>query len=578
MERGDEVAGAGGVGPIESGEVVDRLGLLNEEFFAELGRAGWTPDLLSTLILSRQEAAQLLRHTRPGMHGRELVWGVDAFWGCIRSGATARRRSIELMARACKQPRLTSSSTATSSQMADNYDAYVSENTHLARQIYKSQRKRALRLEGSDPAVVEDAETKRWAMAMGTIVSDANLLAKKIADATLEPAAAWIRLCGNRRARTLRQGVRSWERFAVWLNLAKGACWPRGPAEIIDYLEERALEPCGPTIPASLLMALQMVESVGGVPKDERLGQNSMVMNVVRNLTQQLETGSPPKRTAPIFTVATIISLELMVAEVNESLVARVLAWALLIMVWGALRTDDLLWLDRPRCRLSELGWRGILLRSKTSGAGRRVKELPVFVHRRTSLTGLDWLLQGQSLHEEASKSFPGVQFLCRPRKDGSDFGCKYLQSCTLAAWLKWLLLRLKAPVKFRGNWIFNPDLQLFDEQWAMRWSGHSARHCGPSWSAALGVPPEQRHFLGRWKAGVETEAQAIWNPRHPRHSRRFESLERKEGWMQMHSLMHTTSGRGRDRQWRFSRSTPCWMRASGAAVSFAMRLKMLTC
>ena len=131
------------------------------------------------------------------------------------------------------------------------------------------------------------------------------------------------------------------------------------------------------------------------------------------------------------------------------------------------------------------------------------MKELPVFVRRRTSLSGQDWLLQGQSLHEDASKRFPGVQFLCQPRKDGSDFGCKYLQ----AAWFKWLLLRLRAPVKFRGNWIFNPDQPLFDEQWAMRWSGHSARHCGPSWSAALGVPGEQRHFLGRWKAGVETEA-----------------------------------------------------------------------
>ena len=249
MERDGEMAGVGGVDPIEGSEVVDRLGLLNEEFFAELGRAGWTPDLLSTLVLSRQEAAQLLRHTRPSLHGRELVWGVDAFWGCIRSGSASRRRSIELMARACKQPRLSSSSTGTSSQMADNYDAYVSENTHLARQIYKSQRKRALRLEGGDPALVEDAETKRWAMAMGTIISDANLPAKKIAEATLEPTATWIRLCGNRRARTLRQGVRSWERFAVWLNLAKGTCWPRGPADIIDYLEERAQEPCGPTIP-----------------------------------------------------------------------------------------------------------------------------------------------------------------------------------------------------------------------------------------------------------------------------------------------------------------------------------------
>ena len=499
---------AGGGAPIIEGvPAVDRGGLLTDEFFEELGRAGWTPDLLASLVLTRDECREVLRRLRPNLWGRELQWGVDAFWDCISTGAQTRQRSIQLSARACKMPRLDARRVSSNAPMADNYEALLSESTHLARQIYKSQRKRTLRLEGGDPVVIEESETKRWAMALGTIITEADLPARKIAEATSDPCGTWLRLCGSRRARTLRQGVRSWEKFGTWLKLAMGTMWPSGPAAIIDYLEERALEPCGPTIPASLLMALQLVEAVGGVPKSARLGQDSMVMNVVRNLTKQLETGSPPKRTAPLFTVATIMSAELTVANEDETVVTRLLAWSLLIMVWGSLRTDDLLWLDRSRCRLSELGWKGVLLRSKTSGAGRRVKELPVFVQRMVSLTGTDWLQLGQSLHELVGEKFPGVQFLCQPRKSGDEFSSRYLQACTLAAWFKWLLLRLRAPVKHRGRWILNPDDHLFDDQWSMRWSGHSARHCGPSWAAALGIPAEQRHFLGRWKAGVETEA-----------------------------------------------------------------------
>ena len=48
------------------------------------------------------------------------------------------------------------------------------------------------------------------------------------------------------------------------------------------------------------------------------------------------------------------------------------------------MRTDDVLWIDRS----SELGFRGVLLRTKTSGVGRRVKELPIF---RQQIGFFDW-------------------------------------------------------------------------------------------------------------------------------------------------------------------------------------------
>ena len=242
-------------------------------------------------------------------------------------------------------------------------------------------RLRRPRLEGGPPTIA------------GYIV-DSSMPAKEIVEATGDPVTTWIRLCGNRRARTLRQAARSWHKFYEWLQLAYGVTWPSSEGQIIDYLEERALEPCGHTVPSSLLQSLQLLESVGGQDKEKRLGSFQILYNVVKNLEKDLATGGPSRKTAPIFTVAMVMSAEFLVVS-HQGDVARMMAYIMLLMVWGALRTDDVLWLDRSRTLLSDLGWRSVLVRSKTSGAGRKLRELPVFISRLTSLSGKDWLMEG---------------------------------------------------------------------------------------------------------------------------------------------------------------------------------------
>ena len=96
MERAGEVAGAGEGAHTDDDELVDRLGRLNQEFFAMMARRGWTPELLSALILSREEAKEVLVEAKPELSGRQLEWGVDALWNCIRVGDRARRRGRTL--------------------------------------------------------------------------------------------------------------------------------------------------------------------------------------------------------------------------------------------------------------------------------------------------------------------------------------------------------------------------------------------------------------------------------------------------------------------------------------------------
>ena len=59
------------------------------------------------------------------------------------------------------------------------------------------------------------------------------------------------------------------------------------------------------------------------------------------------------------------------------------------------MRLSDLEGLDPQRILLSSRGLRAILVQTKTTGPGKKVKETPIFLARRISFTGGDWLKIG---------------------------------------------------------------------------------------------------------------------------------------------------------------------------------------
>ena len=462
--------------------------------------------VLGCLVAEASDAERIVRALLPEVEDEDLKRLGALLLTHALAQAVHGERVVHRIAQAASQPSLGAGKDAISA--CEAYDEMVAANVELARKIHKSRGYQLRMAEGADPLEIEKTETRRWASTIAGYIVDSPMPAKEIVEATGDPVTTWIRLCGSRRARTLRQAARSWHKFYEWLQLAYGVTWPRSEGQIIDYLEERALEPCGHTVPSSLLQSLQLLESVGGQDKEKRLGGSPILFNVVKNLEKDLATGGPPRKTAPVFTVAMVMSAEFLVVS-HQGDVARMMAYIMLLMVWGALRTDDVLWLDRSRTLLSDLGWRSVLVRSKSSGAGRKVRELPVFISRLTSLSGKDWLMEGYDLWKMITEKLPGSLFLGKPRPDASEFTTKYLDATSLATWLKWTLTQLPALRHRSGVW--SPDWSegLLDEEWAARWSGHSARHCLPSWGAAVGIPPEQRAFLGRWRSGVEVDNNA---------------------------------------------------------------------
>ena len=79
-----------------------------------------------------------------------------------------------------------------------------------------------------------------------------------------QPGLAMLRCAGASRARTIRLRVRAWRKVRDFLQALHGVPWPATAAQVVDYLEMRAGEPCGRTVPGSILSALAFVEEEYG--------------------------------------------------------------------------------------------------------------------------------------------------------------------------------------------------------------------------------------------------------------------------------------------------------------------------
>ena len=180
--------------------------------------AGWNDATLGALVASRDDGRPILAQLMPDLRGEGYEQSLDEIWALAQEMGRKRQRMVSSIAQAAKQPRLTVPLGATMSAGAA-YDSLVRESVELARKVFKSRKERLLRLDGAEPEKIESEETKRWAAELARFISLAELPAKAVAEGTAEPMTTWLRLCGNRRPRTLRQSARSWSKFHSWLTI-----------------------------------------------------------------------------------------------------------------------------------------------------------------------------------------------------------------------------------------------------------------------------------------------------------------------------------------------------------------------
>ena len=179
------------------------------------------------------------------------------------------------------------------------------------------------------------------------------------------PEAVIIAAVGCPRASTIRKRMREWRKICAYSMSVCGSPWPDHVGVLLDFILERVEEPCGHTVPESILATPAFMQKAGGVASGERLADNQALKNVVNPATHDLRFVAPPTRKAPLVPIMLIGSLELLVADDNAPIYARGLAFYKLLKICASCRSNDVSGLNPSSLRLNSLDLCGVLERTK---------------------------------------------------------------------------------------------------------------------------------------------------------------------------------------------------------------------
>ena len=422
--------------------------------------------------------------------------------------AGAKKLALHLETQQILQPRLPQSGDELG-LMQSCFRDLVSASGTVSRKRRHSHLGISLQAAQEDPETLELRERERWQAVLAEFIRGAGLPVLQLVQAGDHDSQVWSRIFGSRRAKTLRNRARTWRVFHLWISLTKGYSWPRSILEVSDYLELRISEGCGASVPRDLMSSLALLETVGRVSAAECLSKDATLNSMVRSMEEDLERGAPPKRPAKLCTVAMLIAMEICVCADSMAPFLRILAWTGLLMHWCTLRTDDVQWLDVGRLVFTDNGLSMILRRSKTTGPGKKAREVPVYVARTLSLSGKDWLRIGLEIFWRPEFFWERSYFLASPARDYLSCNRKFLSPEQLSAHLRGMYTHLVCP-RLDGNVWIASDRFLIPGELQVFWSGHSARHWLPSWATTLGVSKSDRDFLGRWQAGAHQSTEYV--------------------------------------------------------------------
>jgi hypothetical protein len=345
---------------------------------------------------------------------------------------------------------------------------------------------------------------KKWGSRLAAIMKGGTTPSWQQSSAASDPPAAMAGLVGKSRPATLAKRVRAWEIFSKWLMGNRGRSWPDSPVDLVDYLAARVAEGCPPSFPEGFRSAVLWVEARSGLADDEKYGRSEFFRKNVDRADVLAMTDARAVQKAPRFPIIVIGALECKVMSTSAPLGLRVVAWARLLKVYGTLRWDDLQRL-RPRdVHLRTGGLVGRLSQTKTSGAGKKVRDLPLYIPKQAYTLQEEWLETGFALWSlPVLGSKDRDYFLPRFTGDLEDAFNVPASSNDLATLGRLVLEQLMSPVSSESaegqiGW-HEGQVSLVPRPLIGGWTGHSERCTLPSIYAAMGVPKSERDPLGRW-------------------------------------------------------------------------------
>ena len=343
---------------------------------------------------------------------------------------------------------------------------------------------------------LEMEEKKRWEGQLIRILMEGQTPAYELALKTQDPQQAISRLIGKTRASTLKGYLKKWMKMVCWLQRAIGQCWPRDLELVLDYIEVIA-EDLHPTVPQSTLQALQWVEKAGGYRGEDAIFYHPSIVRAFDNLTVEAGTLAKAKKQAPRYPFVFLAAAELFATNISTPIMKRIHAGSLLFRSYGTLRFDDLQNMDRLKIRKVGSIYVTELLKSKTSGPGKRNPELPVAISANTTLLETDWLLR---FLEDLEESNPGKSdfLLFSSTYDGSSARPKMKTFEESSADTRQIASFLKIPTLRNGKWVMSEE-PVIPQCCIGAIKEHGGRAVLPSMAIFTEPEKSKRDMLGKW-------------------------------------------------------------------------------
>lgn len=445
--------------------------------------------------------------------GRLQGWATDLeAWRVSQARSFKRARSSRMAHGISHGVRLSTEKRAPEPK-ASSMGLYLVPTIALAAKRTRSRLQKMLdKVDGTDGgltrAAVEKQERDRWAGLLWEYIQRADMPVVMEVLATTDPDSAKLRLFGALRARTLRNRAHVWAKVSSWLRMVKGRTHPQSTADMLDYLDAVELTVSAPD---AIAAALYLLERVGGLPADRRISQSQVWIASVKAHKLELEQGSAGARKARMPTVAMILSWEMEVMDVSQVLCYRITAWCRLLKTWLCLRSDDLQGIELDSIRIGEFCTSMKLTRSKTTGAGKKVKEVRMYMSHLCSLSGQPWMATGLAALKDSLPSGARDFLLPGFGPNGDTFRRKMMSYSEASALSRGLSAQLRIPVRGKsGAWQLVAGSRLLPDELGKLFTEHSERHFLPSVAAEAGEGAERRSFLGRW--GIDSYAGSEYN------------------------------------------------------------------
>ena len=324
--------------------------------------------------------------------------------------------------------------------------------------------------------------------------------AKQLAQQSSDPESVLRLMVGKTRWTTLKKYIKVWDRFRRWLIIGGMPAWPTEPIQLVEYLQTLMAEPCGATVPQTFIQAASWVEKAAGYSDHDRLSSNPLIVKAVERISTLLTAGSRPKKQSPRIPCVIMAAAELYVMRESYPVFLRYSAWLLLVKIWASLRHDDMQHIVPAQVKMIEGTLVATITQSKTSGPGKRLRELPVIIARGCRLCGTPWLSTGFGLMKELFADKKEVDYLIPRGSTGS--GGSPLAPASYAeasAAERKLFAELKLPAwSLEGGWR-EDGVALLAPHFVGFWTLHSPRTFMPSMLIFLDTEKSKRDMVGRW-------------------------------------------------------------------------------